>query len=209
MARESTEESQRIFWENFYESVTDYKQMVFLDESWRNDKTVNKKRGRSRRGTRCKATINMSRGPYKLNLSLAVNWNVPLAYEISGQKIDAEDFLEFLVNDLGPFMNAYPGSNSVLVMDNWYTHDTVEVLQWCAMMEVIPLFEPAHDPPKNLTEWVFNAIKMKEKAKGIWGSEPAAARSLIDSIDECVGCNWKSVMDKIGYIDGMTDSDRS
>ena len=158
-------------------------------------------------GTRCKARIHLQRGNYKLNLLLAVNHRGPMTFKIDDDKIDARDFHEFLVLDLGPLMQAYPAHNSILLMDNWYTHECQEVFEWAAALDVIPLFEPAHDPPKNLTEWVFNAIKMKEKAKGIAGSKEAAALSLVDSIEECVGLNWKSVMNKIGYIDGVTDSD--
>lgn len=181
---------------------------MFLDETFRNDKSINKKRGRSLRGERCRAKIYLQRGRYKLNLLLSCNWNGPLVYEISENKIDAEDFYKFLLFDLGPHLNPYPGPNSIIIMDNWYTHESLEVFQWAAGLGVIVLFEPAHDPPKNLTEWNFNAIKEKEKMKGIAGSAEAATLSLIDSIEECVGLNWKSVLDKIGYIDGLTDSDR-
>ena len=72
---------------------------------------------------------------------------------------------------------------------------------------MIPIFEPSHDPNVNLTEWGFNAIKMKEKKRRIFGSEDAARRSLAESTLECYGLNWKSVMRRIGYVDGVTDSD--
>ena len=100
-------------------------------------------------------------------------------------------------------MSQYPGPNSVLVLDHWCTHESVAVVQWCARHQVIPVFEPAHDPNINLTEWVFNSIKMKEKAKGLYGDVDAARASLA----ECVGLNFQSGMKRIGYVDGIADSD--
>ena len=187
--------------------MTDYKQLFFLDESWRNDKTVNKKRGRSKRGTRCKANVNFTRGNYKINLLLACNHVGPIAFDIWNSKIGPERFCDFLENKLTPLVNPYPGHNSVLVLDNYYTHESREVFRWCARNHVIPIHEPAHEPYVQLTEWNFNAIKMKEQAKGVSGEYRAVVLSLIDSIHDCVGLNWKSVMNKIGYINGITDSD--
>ena len=187
--------------------MTDYKQLFFLDESARNDRTVQPKRGRSVRGTRCKATVQLGRGSYKLNLLALVNHTGVLDSEIQETTFDDVDFVEFLDKKASKFVSPYPGPNSVLVLDNWWTHESVAVVQWCARHQIIPVFEPAHDPNVNLTERVFNAIKMKEKVKGVYGNVDAARASLAESVFECVGLNFKSVMKRIGYVDGITDSD--
>ena len=54
-------------------------------------------------------------------------------------------------------------------------------MQWCARHQVIPVFEPAHDPNVNLTECVFNAIKMKENAKVVYGDVDVVRASLAES----------------------------
>ena len=180
---------------------------MFLDETFRNDKTINKTRGRSKRGTRCKLSVNLTRGSYKINLLLAVNYQGPIQCEIHTNSIDAETFHKFCVLKLSKIVKPYPEENSILILDNYYTHDTNAIIQWSLAMGIILLFEPAHEPNVNLTEWVFNAIKMKEKEKGILGNASVAIKSLCYSINECVGLNWKAVMNEIGYIDGKTDSD--
>ena len=207
VAKESDPESRSIFWNDFYQHCTDYKQLFFLDETWRNDKTINRRYGRSAVGSRCNAEVNMSRGYYKLNLLLACNWEGPICFDIYDQAVNPESFEEFLIETLAPHVNSWPGTNSILILDNHYTHETNALIDWAEALGVIIIYEPAHDPNTNLTEWVFNALKMKEKAKGMSGSSMIAEDSLIDSIIDLHGCNFKSVLDKIGYIDGVTDSD--
>lgn len=92
-------------------------------------------------------------------------------------------------------------------MDNHYSHESKEIFEWIKNMGIYVMFEPAHVPILNLTEWNFGAIKAKERKKGIYGSMTAAVNSLVESIEDCIGCNWKKVMKEIGYIDAVTDSD--
>ena len=107
----------------------------------------------------------------------------------------------FCLLQLSKIVTPYPVLRSILILDNHYTHESIQIISWATTMKIILLFEPAHDPNVNLTEWVFNAIKMKEKGKRIHGDSSAAVRSLSQSIFECTGCNWKKVLNKIGYID--------
>ena len=71
---------------------------------------------------------------------------------------------------------------------------------------VHPAQQPAHDPNVNLSECVFNAIKMKKNAKGVYGDVDAARASLAESVFECVILNFKCTMKRVGYVDGITDS---
>eukprot|EP01084_Bolivina_argentea_P132388 233637_1 len=207
IARESHPDSVIEFWEEFYRICTDFKQLFFLDETWRNDKTINKTRGRSLKGKRCPMVVNMRRGKYKINLLLACNWNGPLCWDFFAESVNEEKMAYFMWNQLARYVNRYPGPNSILIMDNHHSHEGGQIFEFLYSRGIYILYEPSHWSTINLTEWQFQAIKQKEICKGIFGSFKVAMNSLDLSIEECIGLNWKSVMEIIGFVDGISDSD--
>eukprot|EP01083_Nonionella_stella_P048535 129667_1 len=201
VANECHPESVEEFWRDVGNVCTDFTQLLWLDETWRNDKSVNKKRGRSLRGTRCYFSINMTRGRYKINCLLACNYTGPLCWDLYASGIDSQTMNFFLEHQLSHVVTPWPGPNSILILDNHYSHDYIGFFEWARRMGIYLIFEPPHYPIINVCEWCFGAIKAKERHKGIFGSFTAAIHSLNASIEECVGCNWIKVLQEIGYVD--------
>ena len=75
MSRESDANEIGIFWQVFDAVCLSYRQLLFIDESWRNDRTQNRTYGRSRKGDRCYGKVSYLRG-HKLNLLVKYIFNI-------------------------------------------------------------------------------------------------------------------------------------
>lgn len=199
LAYESNAENIRIFMRVIHTLVTDARQLVFLDESHRNSKTANRKYGRGWKCGRAVEYNRYTRGSYSLSLLLAADIYGPLAYEVFHGAVNAERLIRYLLRDLLPFMNVYPGPRSILILDNCSIHHSSMMQMFRYYSGSLVIYLPPYCPFLNLVEYYFNGIKMLEKKDEVhdeWG----AYMSLCWNTEQMRDRNWLSILKQLKYV---------
>ncbi|TFY50736.1 hypothetical protein EVG20_g11358 [Dentipellis fragilis] len=75
-------------------------------------------------------------------------------------------FLEF-IEGLLDCMQPFPGSNSVIIMDNARIHKDPEIIETIQARGMRALFLPPYSPDFNPIEFAFSAIKSRVKCDGV------------------------------------------
>jgi transposase len=149
----------RIQWQYDLQFFT-AEQLVFVDESGSDDRTGDRQYGWSDEGTR----------------AIVRRWlgnrdrvSVLPAYTIDGYitartfygSCTGEIFSDFIIDDLLPLCNPYPGSRSVIVMDNASVHhkEAEEIVAVCRQKGVWVRFLPPYSPDFNPIEESFSDLK--------------------------------------------------
>ena len=101
-------------------------QLLFGDESHRNDRDSTRIYGRSLKGTPAYQHENLTKGGYKLSLELFGDYTGPVVYDVFEGGLDAEDFIDFAWQKLYDVVEPYPGRHSVLIIDNASIHHVEE-----------------------------------------------------------------------------------
>ena len=187
------------FWSSYHIIVDDINQVIFGDESHRNDHDSTRLYGRSSKGEPAYQVTNLTKGGYKLSLGCFGDHTGPVVYDAFDGGIDTDDFLDFAWNKLYDEVKPYPGKHSVIIIDNATVHHTVEWSEFVEQTETVCIYLAAYCPFLNLIEWMFNAIKQCEAQKQMKGEE-AALISLIESTERQKGKPWHKVLEKIGYL---------
>lgn len=73
--------------------------------------------------------------------------------------IDGAEFFDFVHNDVLPNMNAYPGPNSVIVLDNCSTHKSTALREVVEQSGCLLIFLPPYSPDYNPIEESFSCLK--------------------------------------------------
>ena len=133
-------------------------QLVFIDESASNERTADRRWGWSTRGDPCRVKQSCKRSK-RWSILPAITINGYLAWEVYQDSFTTERFNRFIRQDLMPYMNAYPGPRSVLIMDNASIHHSEELSELCARYGVILLYLPAYSPDMNPIEQSFAHLK--------------------------------------------------
>jgi hypothetical protein len=94
---------------------------LFLDESAANERTCDRKYGWAPISTPAKLIAPFKRSE-KYSILPLYGMNGFITWRIIQKSFNAEMFLEFLEDDVLPLCNPFPGSNSVLIMDNARIH---------------------------------------------------------------------------------------
>ena len=99
-------------------------QLVFIDESGVNPRTGERTRGWGKKGRVVKSK---APGPRGENYSVlpAMTIDGYIACKIYPGGVNKATFKSFIFDDLLPLCNAWPGSNSVIVMDNAKIHSVL------------------------------------------------------------------------------------
>ena len=114
----------------------------------KNDKTLNRKRGRSVKGKRALEKTKFTRGAkYSLVAALAVDGIV--SKKVIKGAYDFEHFWDFIFDCLVLEMTPYPGPNSVMVLDNARIHHNEELRLRMEMFGLKVIFLPAYSPDYN------------------------------------------------------------
>jgi transposase len=82
-----------------------------------------------------------------------------IATKIINGSCTKELFDEFVVEDVIPHMERFPGPRSVLVMDNARIHHHAELIDWLEENGYVVEFLPPYSPDLNPIEESFSAIK--------------------------------------------------
>ena len=133
-------------------------QLVYLDESGANEHTCIRKRGWSPYGIIPEVVRPVKRSE---------RWSILPAYCIDGilashvyhGDINGARFEWFLENEVLPRCNPFPGSKSVIVLDNCSSHHSPGVQQLCALFGVRIVYLPPYSPDFNPIEEFFSVLK--------------------------------------------------
>ena len=120
-------------------------------------------------------------------------------YEIYPGAVNEEKFNRFVLKKLIPIINAYPGNNSVILLDNIQFHHNETFLNIVSELKALVLFLPSYMPLLNLMEYGFRDIKAIEVSKCVYG-EREGLESLIESISKIENKDYTPILKKIGYI---------
>jgi len=157
-AASERDHGQRAHW--MYNILNTYtaEQMVILDESSKDDRTLIRKYGRASSGDDPVLTVPLDRG-IRYSILPALTLDGYIAARAVEGSVDGEEFFDFVVNDLMPCTNPYPESHSVFIMDNCATHKSN------ALREVIEasgrhlVFLPPYSPDFSPIEESFSCVK--------------------------------------------------
>jgi hypothetical protein len=120
-------------------------QFVFVDEKRKDDRTTYRRRGRARRGHRARSSIQFVRGVgYSVLPALTIDGF--LSAEVTAGAFTMATFERFIFQEVVPFMNPYPGKNSILVMDNCRIHKSRLLVSILRGMGMRVLFLPPYSP---------------------------------------------------------------
>jgi len=140
--------------------VAQYKasQVIVVDESSTNERTLDRRWGWSPRGVAYRMTQSVAQRSQSWSILPAIGINGYLEYEIYQGSFDTERFNQFIERLLQK-MTPFPGPRSVLVMDNCRTHHSQTLEDMCEKAGVILEYLPAYSPDLSPIEESFSILK--------------------------------------------------
>lgn len=133
-------------------------QVVAVDESACNERTMDRKRGWSFCNTSCVSHYSAIRSK-RWSILPAMSVDGYMAYRVLQGSITSEIFEDFLEQDVLPQCTPYPGPRSIIVIDNASIHRSERVKELCAAAGVVLEFLPPYSPDYNPIEQSFRAMK--------------------------------------------------
>ncbi|EXX72206.1 hypothetical protein RirG_071490 [Rhizophagus irregularis DAOM 197198w] len=112
-------------------------QLIFLDESAKDDRTISRRYGYSEINTRAIKKVVFIRGK-RYTLLPALSLDGIIAVDIMEGGCTKEKFKEFVISQVLPQMNSYPQARSVLILDNARIHHDDGLLEY---LDAFGLFE--------------------------------------------------------------------
>nr|GAT47754.1 Tc1-mariner class transposase [Mycena chlorophos] len=133
-------------------------QLGFIDETSKDERTVGRRFGWSKRGTRAE-----SRQPFVRATRLTATGLMSLDGMVTNRVIigsmKRKQFVEFLEQSVMPLTSPFPGPLSVLVMDNAKIHHGAEIQELAERFGVRIEYLPPYSPDFNPIEEAFSKIK--------------------------------------------------
>lgn len=133
-------------------------QLVVLDESAVNERTLDRRWGWSPKGVSYKVVNTTQNRSQSWSILPGMGINGYLECEIWQGSFNSERFI-FFVQRLLKKMTPYPGPRSVLLMDNCSIHHSEEVRRLCADAGVILDYLPPYSPDFSPIEASFSVLK--------------------------------------------------
>jgi transposase len=146
-------------------------QMVFVDETSKDDRTIYRHYGRAVAGRRATISANFVRGE-RYSMVAALSLDGYEAVHVVPGSVDGEGFLDFIVNAVVrytffcfrflltlfqlPTMNPYPQDKSILILDNCAIHKTRALREIVEGFGCVLLFLPPYSPDFNPIEESFS-----------------------------------------------------
>ena len=108
-----------------------YNYFVFVDESAANERTADRKRGWSPKGTPCRVKSDTRKSKRWSILPAITADDGYITCEIYHGSFNGDRFADFISNQVLPQMSAFPAPRSILIIDNCSTHRTVYLRELC------------------------------------------------------------------------------
>ena len=152
--------SQRVlFRDHAREYILNNKQLIFIDEVSKNQASTTRNYGWGPKNVSVSDPIGGMIGKrksvvagYSLELKLFAHHSIEETY-------NQERFENWFVRTLLPHTNPYPGSNSVIIIDNGRVHSKPKLQKYCDAAGVLILFLPPYSPDWNPIEIVWACMK--------------------------------------------------
>jgi transposase len=179
-------EEEALWIEAFSQYPADY--FVWVDETRKDPRGLLRKRGRGIRGTRTCALSHFSRSSgYSATGIMSLDGMLDYSIE-KAAGVNAELFLYMVDHDLLPHLQPYPGTHSVVVLDNASIHHDPRVRQLIESTGARMVFLPPYANNLNPIEEAFSKTKLwLERHRGWASSHPrwalATALMTVNHID--------------------------
>lgn len=98
-----------------------------------------------------------------------------------------------------PKCNAFPGPNSVLILDNVGFHKNEIFRKVCDFVGIKLLYLPPYSPHLNVIELFFNALKMNLKKYPTLCSKSVRIVAKVIIEKRLKNIDWTTTVKKIGY----------
>lgn len=132
--------------------------LVFLDETSKDGRTLVRKYGRGPRGETPETIEPLERGR-RYSILPAMDINGYFALRVKEGSFNGEDFLTFVVQEVLPQTEEWPGPRSVLVLDNCATHHSQALREIVEAANRKLVFLPPYSPDFNPIEESFSCVK--------------------------------------------------
>ncbi|KAF5386197.1 hypothetical protein D9615_002285 [Tricholomella constricta] len=133
-------------------------QIVVLDESSKDGRTFVRHYGRALSGHSPVTRTSLDRGT-RYSILPALTLEGYIAVRVVEGSIDGAEFYDFIVNDVLPCMNPFPGPRSVLMLDNCRTHKSIALREAVEVSGCVLLFLPPYSPDYSPIEESFSCLK--------------------------------------------------
>ncbi|GBB83339.1 hypothetical protein RclHR1_10070001 [Rhizophagus clarus] len=133
-------------------------QLIFIDESAKDERSLSRFYRYSSQNIRaCKKVVFVRGKRYTILPALTLDGFV--AIDIFEGAYDKKRFIDFILDQVVPIMNPYPGSNSVIMMDNARIHHDANLISILEGLGCRVIFLPPYSPDYNPIETAFSVIK--------------------------------------------------
>lgn len=129
-------------------------QLIFLDESSKDERTISRGYGYSELNTRAVKKVVFIRGK-RYTLLPAFTLDGIIAIDIIEGSCTKDRFKEFVISQVLPQMNSFPHERSVLILDNARIHHNDGLLEYLNAFGVYIEFLPPYSPDLNPIELAF------------------------------------------------------
>ncbi|GES91797.1 homeodomain-like protein [Rhizophagus clarus] len=133
-------------------------QLIFIDESSKDERTLNRSYGYSNRGCKLQHNVIFLRGK-RYTILPALSLDGYIAVDIIEGSCNKERFKDFILSKVIPQMYPFPGPNSVLIMDNAKIHHNNDFINIVQELGGKVEFLPPYSPDLNPIETSFSVIK--------------------------------------------------
>ncbi|KAL4258543.1 Transposase IS630-like protein [Pleurotus pulmonarius] len=133
-------------------------QIVVVDESSKDERTLYRRYGRAPVGQRADLAAPFVRGE-RYSLVAAMGLEGYLATRVVEGSVDGDEFMDFIINEVLPKMNRFPLPNSVLIMDNCAIHKSSILRELIEDQGIVLVFLPPYSPDLNPIEESFSCVK--------------------------------------------------
>ncbi|GBB91264.1 hypothetical protein RclHR1_18430004 [Rhizophagus clarus] len=133
-------------------------QLIFLNESAKVERSLTRLYGYSPKNIRAQKKVAFIRGK-RYTILPALTLEGFVAVDIFEGSCDRKKFVDFVLDQVVPIMNPYPGDNSVIVMDNAKIHHDNELVVLLEELGCRVVFLPPYSPNYNTIETAFSTIK--------------------------------------------------
>ncbi len=109
-----------------------------------------------------KMVLNKSRGK-SITIFGAIGKHMRSPLFMQAQSTNQSDFVEFLRQLRGSFIEEYSTAKITLVLDNHRAHHTKNTQQFCEQHNIELLFQPPYSPEFNSIEYLWSVVKRRFK----------------------------------------------
>jgi hypothetical protein len=157
-AREATVIEQRAYARRLGQVYMYPEQLVFIDETSKDGRSIARKYGWSVKGTKCIVAMPSSRGK-RLSVLAALDIRGFFSWAYTEDTFTRQSFHDAFVSQILPYLNPYPWPRSIVVIDNARIHMYEELEIAVHSKGAVLLYLPPYIPHLNPIETAFSLLK--------------------------------------------------